>query len=286
MSTITTASPMALPTPRPAPVVRGSVPADAEELLGTVSSPAPSVNGPEPGVAPSDDVEKRRSDGRKLIDELKRRSTLIGAVQPLTMFGGLAEHPVQTWDALGHIGSSALHGDFSTSGHQIGELGQKLTHPDGVAGGVYRGTLFLETGTGALIGGLEVYHGVKNKDKYLGIMGGADLLSAGSALGFALSGSTAAFGLGLASTATKVGLVLAHPKDYSRVQKIKVLTDAAGSIPSLMLKAGVLPVPAMIGNAIIGPGQLLYLNSPWVQTRVDHAIDWVAHHLPHRHAKP
>lgn len=286
MSTIATAIPLAFAaTPSAAPA-RVSVPADADALLATAgASPAGSTLplDPTPTAVDSSALEdQRRIDGRHLIDELKRRSTLIGAVQPVTMFGGLAQHPLQTWDTLSQIGSATLHGDFSSAGTQIGDLGKRLTHPDGIAGGIYRGTLFLETGAGAAIGGLEVYQGIKNHDKFLGIMGGADLLSAGSALGFALSGSAPAFALGLASTATKVGLVLARPNDYSRTQKIKVLTDAAGSIPSLMLKAGILPLPAMIGNAVIGPAQLLYMNSTWVQTRVDKAIDWVAHHIPHR----
>lgn len=299
MNTIAGTIPWAIAATASAAPARVSVPANADALLAAAgvscsdnASPpdvASPVAPPAPAIAPSDPTsleEQRRIDGRKLIDELKRRSTLIGAVQPVTMFGGLAQHPLQTWDALASIGSAAARGDLSTAGAQIGDLGQKLTHPDGIAGGIYRGTLFLETGAGAAIGGLEVYHGVKNKDKLLGLMGGADLLSAGSALAFALSGSAPAFGLGMASTATKVGLVLARSKEYSRIQKVKVLTDAAGSVTSLMLKAGVMPLPALIGNAIIGPGQLLYLNSTWVQKKVDNAIAWVAHRLPHRqHAK-
>lgn len=298
MSTIATATPWALAAPAGAVSPHVSVPADADALLAAagvsstnetsrIALPSPTGDASLVRQASPPDAsaieDQRRIDGRHLIDELKRRSTLIGAVQPVTMFGGLAQHPLQTWDTLSHIGSAAVHGDFSTAGAHIGDLGEKLTHPDGIAGGIYRGTLFLETGAGAAIGGLEVYQGIKNKDKFLGIMGGADLLSAGSALAFALSGSIPAFALGIASTATKVGLVLARSKDYSRIQKIKVLSDAAGSIPSLMLKAGMMPLPAMIGNAVIGPAQLLYMNSTWVQKKVDKAIDWVAHHIPHRH---
>jgi len=251
----------------------------ASRLLPCATGDASTSPPKEPASdAPTDPARK---EARELIDTLKRRSTLVGAVQPVAMFAGLAEHPVQTWNALSGTVSSLAHGDLGAAGDQIGHLGTTITHPTGISGHVYRSTLYLQTGVGAVVGGLEVYQGVKNKDKYLGILGGADILSAGSAFSFAMSGSAPAMGLGIASTITKVGLVLSRPKEYSRVQKVKVLMDAAGSVPSLMLKAGFLPLPAMIGNLIIGPTELLYMNSPWMQKKVDSGVEWLLRHVPH-----
>lgn len=282
MSTIAAAMPHGLAQPSAA-LFRASVPATADTLRAMAEGPAPDAAS---ASAVATLEQAKRIDSSKLIDEVKRRSTLVGAVQPVAMFAGLAQHPLQTWSAVRNIGSAVASGNLSEAGTQVGELGVKLTNPDGIAGGVYRGTLFLETAVNTFVGGLEIYHGVKHKDAAIGGMGVADLLSAGSALAFALSGSMVAFGLGIASTMTKVGLVLARSGDYSRIQKVKVFTDAAGSIPSLMLRAGVAPLPATIGNVVIGPAQLLYMNSKWLQNKVDKAIDWIADHLPHPTPSP
>lgn len=57
---------------------------------------------------------------------------------------------------------------------------------------------------------------------------------------------------------------------------MKTLFDCSGTVASTMLKTGILPIPALIANAVIGPVQMLYMNHEGFRHRVDGLIDRVS----------
>jgi hypothetical protein len=267
-----------------APAVRPQVtPCATSSAAGLLAAATPAVPAPAGSSSTTDPTAEAVQHARDVVDVIKRRSTLVDAVEPLSMAGGLAEHPMRTWSALKGMGSELMHGQVSKLAHDAGQFEVTTAHPDGIAGFAYKNALFVTTGIDSLVGGIEIYQGVKAHDKYLCFMGGADLMAAGSACAFGLSGSTAAMGLGIASAATMAALVLARPKEYSHVQKVMAVTDAIATVPTVMLKAGFLPVPAMIADAVVSPAVMLYMNNSWVREHLDKAGAWVAHHLPHPH---
>jgi hypothetical protein len=220
------------------------------------------------------------------VDSIKRRATLVDLVEPLAMVGGLAEHPVNTLKALQGMGSSLAHGDLTTLGQQFSRFEVSTTHPQGIAGLAYKNSLFVSTGVYGLVGGAEIVEGAKAHDKYLALMGGADLMAAGSECAFGLSSAPVAIGLGIASAVSLAALVLGRPRHYSHMQKVIALGNAASTIPAVLLQAGRMPVPATIAAAIISPAVMLYANSSWARTHIDQGTAWVHHHLPHLHHSP
>lgn len=223
--------------------------------------------------------------GRDTIDTLKARSTLVGLVEPLSMAGGLAVNAGDTFSSVGTLASSLVHGDMGVAGDAMSHLVDRAFHPEGILGVTYRGGMAAEAVVGGLVGGLEIREGIKNKDSYLAWMGGADLLGSAASAATAVGSPAVGMGLSIACSAAKVALVARRPDQYSRVQKVATLFDAGGSISSAMLRAGVMVVPALVANALLGPTKMLYMNWDAFRARADRAIDWVVDHVhrsPHQ----
>jgi hypothetical protein len=244
---------------------------------------------PTVAIAPGEDsttlTGQPRQTARDVVDTVKKNSTLVGLVQPAAIVVGLASHPGQTVAGLGSIASAALHGNVAALGHQASTFINNAVRPGGIAGTINGSSMGLQAGVNGLVGSLEIYEGVKGRDKYLGYIGGADLLSCAANVTQMCGAGLPAVGLALTSSAIKVGLVVRYPHDYSRVQKAKVLFDAAGSISSAVLRSGIAPLPGAIGNALFGPSELLYMNNAKVRATVDKGLDWIIRHVPHHHGQ-
>lgn len=214
-----------------------------------------------------------------IVDEIKARSTLVALVQPAAWIGQLASHPAATAHTLGDIAVHVVHGEISTAGGELGGLVNGAMHPTGIAGGIYHAGLYAQAGVDALVGGVELYYGVKGKDTALKMMGAADLVGSASSVVFALGDGGAALGLNIASNTAKAAMVLLRPHDYSRIQKAKTVFDAVASMSSALMKAGIAPVPALAGYVGFGVTQIVYMNSKAFRGKVDAAVDWILAHL-------
>ena len=257
-------------------------PASASQLRQIAGLPSGEAAPQEPvdGVAsPQRDEAEARQD---LIDTIKRRSTLIGLVEPAAIFGSLALNGSETIHTVGDAASSLFHGDFGGAATEVQTLVGNAYHPNGVLGGVYKVGVGAQAVTGAVVGGLEIRQGIKTKDHFQTMMGAADLVGASSIAAVALGNPTVGMGLGIACSAAKVGMVLYKPERYTRIQKVDTTFGALGAVTNGMMKAGVAVVPALIAGAILGPTQMLYMNNDKFRAKADKAIDWVVEHLPHR----
>lgn len=208
-------------------------------------------------------------------DLVKQRSTLTGLVEPLGVTVGYLSQATENLSVLADGGSALLSGDFDGVGESLSTLVDKGYNPEGLGGAIYNSALALKTVSGALVGGLEIYAGVKSQDKYLTMMGGADLVGAMGHGARLIDLDGTALGLSIASTAAKTALVLTKPEKYSRTQKVKTILDAGGSVASSMLKSGFLVVPALGVSAVAGVGQIAYMNHDGFRGRVDGLIDRV-----------
>jgi hypothetical protein len=214
-------------------------------------------------------------EGRNIADQIKSRATLVGLIEPAGITLGLAMTPMQTWDSVSTIASAAFHGNMGDAGKEVGELVDRAMHPGGMAGVVYKSGLGLRAAVDGVVGGLELYQGFKNNDKYLKWMGAADMVTCASTASVAVGQPIVGLGLGLTAAAAKTYLVLKNPDEYSRIQKVKTLFDAAGAVSSGMLKAGFFIGPALAMNAVFGPTQMLYMNNEKFREKADKVIDWV-----------
>jgi len=210
-----------------------------------------------------------------IVDEIKARSTLVALVQPTAWVSQLASHPAKTSQILAGIGGSVVHGNFGEAGKQLGGMLDDAMHPTGVPGFIYKSGLYMQAGVDTLVGGVEVYAGVRDKDKFLLMMGGADLVGAGSSYAFALGGTGVALGLNIASNVSRAALVLINPDKFSRIQKAKTFFDGMASVSAGLMKAGVASVPALAGYVGFGVTQILYMNNAGFRGKVDAAVDWV-----------
>ena len=201
-------------------------------------------------------------------------------MEPAGIVLGVATHPTENFHAVQTIAGAVFHGHLGEAGHGVSQLVDKAMHPDGVAGVVYKSGLGLRAAVDGVVGGLELYQGIQNDDQYLKWMGAADLVTCAATSSVALGAPMVGLGLGLAASAAKTYLVLANPEEYSRIQKVKTLFDAAGCVSSGMLKAGILIGPALVMNAVFGPTQMLYMNNEKFRARADQVIDWVIEHNP------
>ncbi len=226
---------------------------------------------------PSSTPPKAVLKGRQLADTIKQRSTLVGLVEPAGIVVGLATQPAYTLDALGSIASSVFSGNLGAAGGGVSDLVDTAVHPHGVGGIIYKSGLGLSAGINGLVGGMEIYQGVKNNDKPLALMGAADIASGAGSAALALGSPIVSLALSLSAAAGKTALVLARPKQFSRIQKAKTLFDAAGAVSSSVLKTGLATGPALVANAVIGPTQMLYMNSEGFRNKADKAIDWALH---------
>ncbi|MGE0496175.1 MAG: hypothetical protein AB7S38_43625 [Vulcanimicrobiota bacterium] len=215
--------------------------------------------------------------GRDLADKIKQRSTLVGLVEPAGMVLGAATQPLETLATFGDIASSVIHGDFGEAGSHLTGFVDDVLRPEGIGGIVYKSGLGLTAAVNTAVGGLELYEGLKNQDKYLALMGGADLLGAVSNVALMAGAPVPAMGINIVSQAGKVFLVLKNQSEFSRIQKAKTLFDAAGTVSSSLLRTGLATGPALVGNAVFGVGQILYMNHEGFRTRVDHLLDKILH---------
>lgn len=214
-----------------------------------------------------------------IVDDIKARSTLVALVQPLAWVGQLASHPGQTGQILAQVGASVVGGDFGAAGASLGKLVDGAMHPTGIPATVYHAGLYMQAGVDALVGGVELYHGVRDKNLALKLMGAADLVGASSSCVFALGSGGTALGLSVASNVARAALVLSRPDDFSRIQKAKTVFDGLASVSSSLMKAGIASVPALAGYIGFGVTQILYMNNEAFRGRVDAAVDWVLEHV-------
>lgn len=228
----------------------------------------------QPKLITVDPLLQRRKIGRRIADEVKRRSSLANLVEPAGMILGLLSTPAQTFREVGEIAGSVTHGKFGPAQKQIGEFVGKIFHPHGIGGAVFASGLSVQAASGGIVGLVEAYHGIKNHDKYLGAMGGVDLLSAGGPILMMAHEPLTALGIFVFCALSKAGLVLAKRKEYSRIQKANAVFNLVGAVSFALLQAGLAVVPALAISAIETPIEILYMNSRRFQRRVDKAVDW------------
>lgn len=216
---------------------------------------------------------------RAWADTIKQRSTLVGLVQPAGILVGLAANPMASVTAAESIAGSVVHGNLGAAVGQLKQQVIRATHPTGVGGIIFRSGLSLGAATDSTVGVLEMCGGLHAKDKYLAMMGGADLLTGASEAAMAAGIGIPAVALSVAAASAKTALVLARPHQYSRIQKVKTLCDAAQAVSTSMILAGVGVVPAMAVDALVGPAEMLYMNSRRFRAGVDHLIDGAVNRL-------
>lgn len=231
-------------------------------------------------IPPQQKVEDEVPDSPKKsptewVDFIKRRSTLTGLVEPAGVTIGLISNPMLNLGSVAEAGSALIKGDFGGVGASLTEVVDRAYNPTGVGGAIYSSALGITALTGAVVGGLEVYAGVQNDDKYLTMMGIADLVGASSNVSRLVDMDGVALGLATASTVAKTALVLCKPKQFSRTQKVKTMLDATGSVSSALLKSGMLVPPALILSAVTGMGQTAYMNHAGFRGKVDDILDKV-----------
>jgi hypothetical protein len=208
-------------------------------------------------------------------DTVKQRSTLVNLVEPAGVIVGYLSNPLLNLKTLADGGSALLKGNFGEVGDALGTIVERGYNPEGVGGAIYNSAQVLQTITGAAVGGLEVYAGLKTDDKFLTMMGGADLLGAAGNVALIANWDAASLGLSITSNVAKTALVLGKPKNFSRTQKVKSILDSSGAVASSMLRAGFLTVPALGVSAVAGIGQIAYMNHDGFRNRVDKVIDKV-----------
>jgi hypothetical protein len=206
-------------------------------------------------------------------DTVKQRSTLVNLVEPVGVVVGYLSHPLMNLKTLADGGSALIRGDFGGVGDSLGTLVDRGYNPDGVGGVIYNSAQVAQAVSGAAVGSLEVYAGLMNNDKYLAMMGGADLLGAAGNAALVANWDAASLGLSMTSNAAKMALVLGKPDKYSRTQKVKTILDSSGAVASSMLKAGFLTVPALGVSAVAGVGQIAYMNHEGFRNKVDKVLD-------------
>ena len=212
---------------------------------------------------------------KEWADKVKQRSTLVGLVEPAGVVLGYLNNPLLNLRTLADGGSALLKGDFGKVGNSLGTLVDRGYNPQGVGGVVYNSAQAIQAVSGAAVGGLEVYAGLKSGDNYLAMMGGADLLGAAGTTALIFNWDAAALGLSVTSNVAKTALVLSKPEKFSRTQKVKTILDSSGAVASSMLKSGILTVPALGIAAVAGLGQLAYMNLDGFRGKVDKVIDKV-----------
>jgi len=241
-------------------------------ISSTKRIPAPK---PLPAKQAPAEVELGGRSAADWADLVKQRSTLVGLVEPAGVVLGYLQNPLLNLRTLADGGSALLHGNFGEVGEALSTLVDRGYNPEGIGGVVYNSAQAMKALSGAAVGGLEVYAGVKSGDKYLAMMGGADLLGAAGTTALIFNWDAASLGLSVTSNVAKTALVLSKPEKYSRTQKVKTILDSSGAVASSMLKAGFLTVPALGVSAVAGLGQLAYMNHEGFRGKVDGVIDKV-----------
>lgn len=206
----------------------------------------------------------------------KRRSTLINLIDPTAMTLSLALRPVETGNAALGVVRSLLGGDTEQASQGLKGLVASAVNPQGNLKHMYRGGQILGAVVDGGIGIMEMAEGLSSGNRYLTALGTADLIG-GTASGVIAAGfPTVSLGFTVLSAAAKTGLVVARPQQFTRIQKAKTVFDAGSAVCHSMLRAQIAVVPALIGSALLGPTQILYMNSDAFRTRVDALVDRVA----------
>lgn len=229
------------------------------------------------GEGPQDtvDLSTGKKDAKYWAERVKARSTLTGLIEPLGITVGFLQTPGETLEMFGQTGSALLHGNLGKASEGFEKIAYKGYHPEGVGGAVYRSAQGIEAVTGGAVGALEVYAGMESKDKFLVMMGGADLVGALGSASRAASMDGLALGLSVASTVGRTALVATNLDKFSRTQKVKTFLDAGGSVASSMMKSGIWVTPAMAVMTACGLGQLAYMNVSSVRGKADKVLDRV-----------
>ncbi len=226
------------------------------------------------GKAPSA-TKKEKKSASDVIDIIKSRSTLVGLVEPLGVTVGFLSQPMLNLTTLGDGASALFQGDWGGVGDSVGTIVHRAYNPNGIGGKIYNSGLAVSALSGAAVGGLEVYAGIKTENKYLVMMGAADLVGSTSHVATMMDFNGAAMGLSVAANMARTALVLTKPKEYSRTQKVKTILDSSGAVASSMLRNGFLVGPALGVSAVAGLGQMAYMNHEGFRTKVDGLIDKV-----------
>lgn len=219
--------------------------------------------------------KKAKKSASDVIDEIKSRSTLVGLVEPLGVTVGFLSQPMLNLGTLGDGASALFQGDWGGVGDSVNTIVDRAYNPHGLGGKIYNSGLAISALSGAAVGGLEVYAGIKSENKYLVMMGAADLVGSTSHVATMMDFNGPAMGLSVAANVARTALVLTKPEEYSRTQKVKTILDSGGAVASSMLKNGFLVGPALGVSAVAGIGQMAYMNHEGFRTKVDSLIDKV-----------
>ncbi len=218
--------------------------------------------------------------GEQLIDKLKRRSTLVNMIDPAAMTIGLLSEPITNAQAVMGIASDFWTGNTEQAKDGIKTLVERAVNPQGAMKYVYTGGQVLGAVVDGTVGSLEVVEGLKTNNSALAWMGVADFVGGTSSAAMAAGFPQVSLGLTVLAAAGKTGLVMTHPKQFSRVQIMKTCFEAGFAVGTSCLRAGVLVVPALAFQAVLGPTQLAYMNHKGFQEKVDQGIDWCINQLP------
>ncbi|MHB2018142.1 MAG: hypothetical protein ACYCW6_14425 [Candidatus Xenobia bacterium] len=210
---------------------------------------------------------------RDRIDHVKGRAALTGFAGTGAVAFGLVRHPIELIDTVGGIASSALHGNMVAMGDGLRHLVHHAFHPDGVADAVFKGAMGLQGVAYGAVGGLELYHGLRQHDAFVASMGTADLIGSLSSFMVVANAPVAAVTTSILASACMATLVATHPTRYSRVQKVATFCDAAESTATICMMSGVAVLPAMAASFALSVAGALYLNHQGFRRRANAALD-------------
>lgn len=215
---------------------------------------------------------------RYIVDQVKRRSTLVKLVAPIGIAIGLLEKPSILFKNLKGIGAPLIHGDPGQAKGGIETLVRRAFHVEGIGGWMYRSSLLFSAATNVGVGGFEIHQGVKHRDQYILAMGCLDLGGAASSILFVMGFPIPSLAVAIFSAATKTGLVFSRPKEYSRIQKASSLFSVVSTVNASLLRNGVGILPALASTAVQQTFELLYMNHHGFQKRVDRMVDQLIRH--------
>ncbi|MHB2016437.1 MAG: hypothetical protein ACYCW6_05765 [Candidatus Xenobia bacterium] len=244
-----------------------------------ISSVATPVSLPRPTPEPS--LDPKVMHGRDLADDIKGRSTLVGLVEPVGVVAGLATHPGQTWSAASQLFGDVVHHPGNIPG-DVGSISKLAMHPTGIPGIIYNSGVGLSAAVTGVVGGVELYEGIKNHDKFYGGVGAVDLASASSGVCVMVGQPIAGVAVSAVTAAARLGLVFAKPKEFSRIQKAQAVFTGLSACTQSLMQASVLPGPATFVAGAVGTAQILYFNVPSVRNGVNHAVDWFVDLFHHK----
>lgn len=241
--------------------------------VSSMPCPQPTIPRGLPGRPPTPPPPEDRT--AKLIDTLKRRSSIVNMLDPVAMTLSLVSKPLETFSSVTHIAGAVFSGQTSDAQAQIESLVHRAVHPVAPYSYAYKGGQVLGAVVDGTVGALEIAQGVRHGDPYMGMMGMADVLGGTASAVVAAGFPGTSLVMTLAAAGAKSGVVLANPGGFTRVQKMKTCFDASFAVATSMLRAGVGVVPALGAQALLATTELAYMNHEGFQQGADAAIDWV-----------